>query len=220
MIQFPCADLENVKGVLIDIDNTLYEYDFPHQIALDACYVIAKKFCNLSKANFKLAYRKHRTAVTERLSPQGACRSRFLAFQALFEEERIPAAYEKALELDTLYWKTFIQNMVVLDSAKQFLIACQKRKIPVCAVSDMTVAIQVQKLTQLGLTEYIGYLVTSEETGTEKPDSIMYHTALNKLELTASDVIMLGDHIQKDIHAAESLGIRAYHVIINDKEET
>lgn len=217
MIIFPKIDIATIQGVLIDIDDTLYAYEPPHTISLSECYQLAKKYFNLSEIEFKTNYRKHRTNVTNRLIPQGACRSRFLAFQGLFEELKVSNAYEKALEMDFLYWDVFIQNMRVLDTAKQFLLACAKQEIPVCAVSDMTVTVQVQKLKKLGLTDLIDYLVTSEETGAEKPNPIMFTTALKKLGMIATEVIMIGDHLQKDIQAAECLGIKAYHVIKDKK---
>ena len=60
--------------------------------------------------------------------------------------------------------------------------------------------------------KYIGYLVTSDEAGKEKPYKDIFKLALKKLGLKASEVIMLGDNEVKDLQGAEKLGIDTYRV--------
>ena len=77
----------------------------------------------------------------------------------------------------------------------------------IAIVSDMTTHIQLRKLKKLKITKYIDYLVTSEEAGSEKPHSIMFLLALNKLRLKPEEVIMVGDSLISDIEGANSVGI-------------
>lgn len=211
---FPHMDLTGVKGVLIDIDNTLYSYEPAHQKAIKACYeAYADSFNNdLSIEEFYSKYREKRDEVTERLRPQGACRSRFFAFQALFEEMGISQSFNLALEYETLYWSSLIDSMKLSEDADRFLNACHEKGIPVCAISDMQAHFQVEKLQSLGVDHLINYLVTSEEVGVEKPAEIIFETSLKKLNLTADEVIMVGDNENKDIKGAAVVGIKAYKV--------
>lgn len=213
-IIFPDVELGGVKGVLIDIDNTLYEYKSVHNKTMRSCY---KAFAQEIKTEFSFgdfmqAYISKREHIVERLQNQGSCRSRLFAFQSILEEFGILGAYDKAFIYDEMYWDIFMQNMVLDTKAKTFLLSCHERKIPVCAVSDMQAHIQVRKLRELGASKYIDYMVTSEEVGKEKPASSMFTTALEKLNLNAKDVIMIGDSMEKDIHGAQALGIQAFHV--------
>jgi len=205
-------NLETVDGVLIDIDNTLYSYAPPHQAALNACYRVFSQHISMDFDSFSKRYSHFRTEVTQRLLPQGACRSRFLAFQAMFESMDMPHAYTLALTCDAIYWTTFIDAMTLNPDALHFLETCLKLGIPVVAVSDMQAPIQVQKLIKLNLTHLIQFLVTSEEVGEEKPSAKMFEVALKKIKTTPSKAIMVGDHPEKDIEAAQKLGIRAYQV--------
>ena len=84
----PSIDLSNIKGVLIDIDDTLYSYKTSHKLAIEACF---KEFNSLFPNlfifdEFNNLYRKARNEVTSRLQNTGSCRSRLLAFQMIFEE--------------------------------------------------------------------------------------------------------------------------------------
>lgn len=212
---FPKISLNKIKGVLIDIDNTLYSYDFAHQAALKITYgtlIKEKVLLDTSFAEFCEKYRKKRNEVTKRLKAQGACRSRLFAFQALFEEMQIPQAFNRALSYENLYWETLIKNAKLNSGAHQFLKKCHIQNVSICAISDMQAHFQIQKLQKLEIDRLIDYLVTSEEVGEEKPSSIIFETALRKLNLSASEVVMVGDSIEKDIKGAENMGIKAFQV--------
>ncbi len=219
VVGFPDVKKLKIKGVLIDIDDTLYSYKNTHEIALKECYKAFKAQVDstITLEVFGRLYREKRDEVTSSLYPQGSCRSRLLAFQRLFESINIMFAYKKALEFDTIYWDSFLNHMSLLNEAKNFLLQCQKNQVLVCAVTDMLATIQIRKLEMLKLDGLIHYLVTSEETGKEKPASEMFELALNKLSLTEQDVIMIGDNQSKDIEGAKRLGIQSYKISLNHK---
>ena len=216
-IIFPKIDLENVKGVLIDIDNTLYPYNPAHEKAIKDCHneFIKKIKEGVSFDNFYNHYRAKRIEVTKRLYPQGSCRSRLFAFQSFFEELGDKNAFINACKFETLYWKSFNKNMILSDNAYKFLLECRSKNIQVCAISDMQTYYQTQKLKALKIDHLINFLVTSEEAGVEKPGSQIFLIALKKLNLKFNDVIMVGDDKEKDIKGAEALKIKSYLVNVN-----
>jgi len=206
-----------IKGILIDLDGTLYDYETAHKKSLQSCSaVFLNTFPNtFSSEEFCMKYREKRDNVASRLSPQGACRSRFFAFQELFEEIKTPQAFNKALEYETLYWQSLVNNMKLNQEAEWFLKTCKERNIRICIVTDMQAHFQVQKLQKLKVDHLIDYLVTSEEAGKEKPHPEIFLLALAKLDLQINNVIMIGDNQIKDIEGAEKLGIKAYQVNLN-----
>ena len=226
MIQFPNVDLTDITGVMIDLDNTLYDYDAAHGQSIDTC---AKHFIgeynptnnptnNPTDINtFKTDYRAHRTRVTNYHKPTGVARSRLLAFLGVFEQYALPHAWDIAKQYNDMYWQVFYQTMAIDDKASAFLHRC--KNIPVCVVTDMEMGVQVRKLRALGCENHIDFMVSSEETGAEKPAPIMFEQALAKLqshnpEITFHTCIMIGDSQEKDIEGAEKIGIRAQKVII------
>lgn len=205
-------DLSGIKGVLIDLDNTLYPYEPAHQAALQACYSYYSELDPVLPETFKEQYRQARQQVTDRLLPQGACRSRLFAFQMMCEAAGVKHPYTKAYELNELYWGSFINNMSIYNPVTVFLAQCKHLMIPVCVVTDMTTDIQIRKLERLKITQYIAHLTTSEEVGAEKPDPRMFYAALQKLGIEPKDAIMIGDDRVKDLEGASACGIRAHYL--------
>lgn len=208
-IQFSAIELKNVRGVLIDLDNTLYLYEPCHEFALESCYSLWEQG---TWEEFKLTYRAARNDVTRRLSPQGACRSRLLAFQNMFESLKIKKAHQLALRYERQYWTAFLQKMEIFNPAYRFLEKCNSLEIPICIVSDMLTSVQIQKVEQLGIMDLVQFLVTSEEAGAEKPHKEIFEMGLKKLKKKAEEVIMVGDSLEKDVHGAQRLGIKSYLV--------
>lgn len=217
-MSFNAISLKNIKGVLIDLDNTLYAYEPAHQKAITACFEKYVEHVS-SFETFTTRYRFHRTEVTKKLSPQGACRSRLLAFQALCEELNLTPSYYHALILANCYWDTFIEHMTIFPEAKAFLKKCKENQIPVCVVTDMLAETQIKKIMKLELEPYITYLVSSEEAGTEKPHASIFNLALKKLNCQAKHAIMIGDHPIKDINGAKELGIQTQLIEIPPSEK-
>lgn len=212
-IRFGDVPLAGVRGVLIDVDDTVYAYEPAHRAGLAASHAALRVIgLELPFDDFQRLYRRMRDAVTERLAPQGACRSRLFAFQSMLEQRGVPSAYVPALRLEAAYWDAFIEAMTLDAGAEELLDRCAAAGILVCAVSDMQAHLQVRKLVKLGIASRVRFLVTSEEVGEEKPSARMFQAALAKLGLTAPEVIMLGDSAEKDVAGAQALRIRAYRV--------
>lgn len=214
-ITFGDVSLADVRGVLIDLDDTIYRYEPCHFEALRAAFEMDD--LGLSENVYLSKYRACRTAVTERLIDQGSCRSRLFAFQLMCEELRIKKPYERAFVLDMVYWEKFLSVMKPDPSAVNFLQRCKERNIPVCVVTDMTAHVQIRKIDRLGIAGFVDQLVTSEEVGIEKPDARMFDLALHKLGVGPTDSIMLGDSFQKDVVGALTLGIRGYLIDLNGR---
>ena len=58
-------------------------------------------------------------------------------------------------------------------------------------------------MVYFGLDEYFDYVVTSEESGADKPNPLCFEIALNKIGLPSSSKIwMIGDDHESDIKGA------------------
>lgn len=208
---YSSIQLSGLRGVLMDLDDTLYDYEKNHEYALKKVH--NDLFLGMEYLEFSQLYRAARSAVTRRLSPQGACRSRLFAFQNIFETLVTPQPFVKAYVADELYWDNFIENMVLAPAAEAFLMRCEQMELPICIVSDMTAHVQIRKIERLGLAARIAHLVTSEEVGAEKPDPRMFQAGMHKLGIHRSeDVIMIGDSLEKDVIGAQSLDIMAFQI--------
>ena len=164
----------------MDIDDTIYDYQSAHRLAIASVYTkIHDVIENVDEDTFQRSYRAERTRITEKHAGTGASRSRFLALQAVFEAMAVPNAYFHAKVAEDHYWHVLVANMTpnapLIDTLKQFSALGR----PICAVTDMQVRIQVEKIIILGLQTEITHMVSSEEVGVEKPDGIMFKTAIS-----------------------------------------
>lgn len=66
-----------------------------------------------------------------------------------------------------------------------------------------------QALQKAGLNAYIDQVFCYENLGCGKNDTHYFHAILRHLDVTASDVTMIGDSLENDIYPALSAGLKA-----------
>lgn len=184
------------KGILLDLDDTLYNYSYAHTNALKAAIT----------AEDQAAFAEARKQTGINLKKTASSHNRLLYFQKMLElQGKSPF---KAFAIYEKYWGTFLENMRFYPGAIDFL---EKVKhLPIALITDLTAHIQYRKIKKLGLEKYINALVTSEEIGIEKPAPQMFKAGLHKLNLNPQEVCMIGDNYEKDILGAGQLGIESY----------
>lgn len=209
---FNSINLNSVKGILLDLDNTLYKHDTCHEKALMKCWHYFRETINSKTSIEKLneTYQNARKIIQTRLFPGGSCRSRLLYFQTFFELFNLANSYILALQFESLYNNIFLNEMTCNEEAKQFLIDCNNKQIKICIITNLTTQFQIKKINTLLISDYITYLVSSEEAGVEKPDPFIFKLALKKLNIDKKHVIMIGDSKTCDISPASNLGIKPY----------
>lgn len=195
------------KAVLFDLDDTLYDYHFAHSRALNAVYPVLAKEIKISRKKFLELYDMSKNEIKNELAGTASSHNRVLYFQRIIEKTHNTIEPKIILKLSNSYWNTFLKNMKIGKGVINTMKELQKKKIKIAIVTDLTAQIQLRKIEKLGLTKYIDYLVTSEESGGEKPNSIMFLLALNKLGILASEAIMVGDNLVADIEGSNSVGI-------------
>lgn len=195
------------KGILLDLDDTLYNYDHAHAKGMDAVFHYATGIVNKNKDEVEAMFLKAKRSVKEALNKTAASHNRMLYFQRMFEYLQVNAQLY-ALEAYELYWNTFLKSMCFYNGAEEFLDSTSD--IPICLVTDLTAHIQHRKIMTLGIQSYINFMVSSEEAGIEKPNPRIFKKALDKLGLQPNEVIMIGDNFKKDIAGASHLGIKSF----------
>jgi len=65
-----------------------------------------------------------------------------------------------------------------------------------------------QRLNMCGLQDMFDHVVTLDDTGKLKPDMMPFTTLLEKLNLPASEVMMVGDNLERDVKGAHAAGMK------------
>jgi|TARA_B110000908_G_C10031536_1_gene347656 FMN phosphatase YigB (HAD superfamily) len=196
------------KGVLLDLDNTLYDYSKSHKAGLKSILDYCENNFDISKSEALSAFNYGRHKVHIELIETASSHNRLLYIQKMLESINV-SPFKHALNLYNLYWDHFINEMVLFDGVINFL---EKYNQKICIVSDLTAHIQYRKIKKLNIGKYINCIVTSEEAGKEKPHAYPFMLALQKLKLTNKEVFMVGDSFAKDIVGALNMEIKSYWI--------
>lgn len=95
--------------------------------------------------------------------------------------------------------------------------------IPLALVADSRPNTPPNVLRQHGLLDRFETLAISEVVGVSKPDAQMFTTALHALGIAAEDydrVVMVGNHLERDIAGANRLGLTSVFFHWNERRRT
>jgi putative hydrolase of the HAD superfamily len=189
-------------AVLFDTDNTLYPYDPAHKAAMDAVRAKATRLFGIEKEKFDEAFGIARNAIKERLRETASSHSRLLYFQRMLEIMGLGSQVLLALDMEQTYWRTFLANAKLFEGVKELLDDLRIAGIPTAIVTDLTAQIQFRKVVYFGLDHYFDYIVTSEESGCDKPHPAPFEIAIQKMQPKGECIWMIGDNPKTDIGGA------------------
>ena len=99
-----------------------------------------------------------------------------------------------------------------IPGAKETLLALHRRGYTIVMVADGLVESFHNTMKENGLYQVFRAEVISETLKVEKPNPLMFQTAMERLGLTEQDkarVIMVGNNIKRDVVGANRFGIRS-----------
>lgn len=195
------------KGVFLDLDNCLYSYDSCHVPAHEAVLALLVKKIGRPAKDISTPLATSRQDVKRATGDTASSHSRLLYFQKTVETLLKKTDLSLTQKLHDLYWSTYFSHMTLYPGVREFLSFLKSRHIRVAFVTDQAADLQMKKLLHLGLETSFDFLVTSEEAGHDKPHPSIFQLALQKLNLTPQDVLMIGDEPEKDVTGAKRLGI-------------
>jgi HAD superfamily hydrolase (TIGR01549 family) len=98
----------------------------------------------------------------------------------------------------------------LIEGADELMHELKRRGYPLALVADGPTATFTNNLSPYGLYSLFDAYGISEELGVLKPDSKMFHHALDQLDIPQEDygkVVMVGNNLGRDIKGANDLGI-------------
>jgi putative hydrolase of the HAD superfamily len=200
-----------VRGVLFDMDDTLFDHNKATVQATAALHDIEPLFQawapeDLRRRHSEMLELIHQDVVNGRLQVDEARRERFrrLLLQASAAEPDL----ERAPALARRYRQEYEQGWCAVEGAGDLLAALKASGLRVGIVTNNIRAEQLLKLERCGLGGFIDVLVTSEDAGIAKPEPAIFDQALAALDLEAASTVMVGDVWDTDIAGALRAGVR------------
>jgi putative hydrolase of the HAD superfamily len=201
-----------VKGLLADLDDTLYDYLPAHRAGLARVLPWIARALGASEAEAERAWDAARAKVKDRLQSTGSSHSRLL-----YLAEIAPLAEVRAWE--RAYWSAYLDAAKLRPGAIELCQGFRARGGKVALVTDQVLEIQLWKCERLGLFPHVDAIAASEEVPRDKPAPEIFRLAMARLGLVASECVMIGDHPSKDGVGARDLGIAYHHVVSSEHPE-
>ena len=196
------------EAVFVDLDDTLYSYPECNEAGKQAAWEAARELgYESSREEFEELYQAGRREVKRELAGTASAHERFLYFKRAIQMHTGTHSARDALALGEAYWETYVDEMELFDGAEETLAELHESDVDVAIVSNLTTRIQLKKIDRLGIEEHVDLVVTSEETGREKPSSVMFTLPMAQLDVRASEVVMVGDSLESDIAGGNALGM-------------
>ncbi len=185
--------LDNVDGVIFDLDDTLYS---EKEYVKSGYSAIARNFTNIKNMDEKLwnAFLEKRNAI-----------------DYVLEQEGILTEEDKQKALDT--YRNHMPNIHFYDGITNMLLRLKQNK-KLGLITDGRPIGQRNKIKALNLEKYIdNIIVTDELGGTEfrKPNSKAFELMQEILKTPFERMAYIGDNINKDFIAPEKLGIKTIY---------
>lgn len=197
------------KAIFFDLDDTLTKSNtiYNQSLRYASAYLASKysldvdEFYHLAQEKYKVIAATFPTVHTRH--------SRILLFRMALEEA--VGRYDLSLlpEVEDMYWDYFLEHMRLYDGVEETLGKLRNSGIRLAIVSDGSLSLRIRKVKKVGLLPYFDAVVASEEVIFEKPFSAIFTLAMEKLDVDAPEVLMLGNDYKNDIRGAQLLGIRA-----------
>jgi 2-haloacid dehalogenase len=197
--------MKTYRGVLLDADNTLFDYDRAEAEALEETF--ADAIPDVPRTQAAMAYREI-NARYWKLFEQGLITAAGLQsgrwadlFQRLGRNGDPSAA--AATYVARLSTKTHF-----LPGASE-LVRELAGRVRLCLVTNGLSRVQRGRLAHSGIAGHFSAVLISEELGFAKPDPRFFLAAGSALDLPASQLLCVGDSPAADIAGARSAGIDA-----------
>ena len=117
-------------------------------------------------------------------------------------QEKTPEYYE------AIYWDYIIPGIRLFPDVESTLKQLKKSryKLALLTDSDGKKEIKINRINALGISQYFDYVITTDDTGVNKPDIKNWEYILKISGFSADQCIMIGDHPDTDLLTPKKLG--------------
>ncbi len=201
-----------IKAILFDADETLYRIQ--SESAYQVLYAFLAQELSIASERIRAAHRAQIEKVKASRDPE----KRHYAFVLTWALEHLNLVHSEELIQQALdrFWGEIIENLSWEPDIKETMCAL-KKKYRIAIASDEFPENLEKKLNKVfgKWQDYFEFMITPRETGEMKPSTLYYRLALKKWGFTPSEVLIVGDSVDRDIKPAHSWGCHA--LLVSEK---
>ena len=202
-----------IRGIIFDVNGTLI--DILTDEYQDELYRITAQFLGYNgvridpvtlRERYFALNREQRRSSAE-VFPEFDVVKIFHDIIAEFSETDEVVAGRLALAAAQLYRAASLKQLQLYPGVAEILTEFQNRYL-LAAVSDGQSAWALPELEMAGLKNFFQTVIVSGDFGFRKPDRRMFELALQEINLTVQETILVGNDMFRDIYGAKEAGLR------------
>lgn len=192
-----------IKAILIDIDNTLLDFN-------GSAYLAIKNGFNERQLDFNENVMSVFHSVNDflwgKIEKGGFTKDELfdVRWNMIFEKLGIAA---DGHEFETYFRRYLFDSALPIEGALD-LLEYLSSKYKIYSASNGASAQQINRLTNAGMIGYMQAVFTSQSLGVQKPNNVFFEKCLNLMNCTNEEVVMIGDSLSADICGAKKVGIK------------
>ena len=202
--------MNSIKHILFDLDHTLWDFETNSNIAFKTIFkqhnlrFDFQKFLNYYKGINEKYWKLYREEkITKDELRYGRLKDAFVKINYDVEDDLIDK-----LAID--YIEVLPKNNQLFDGTHEIL-EYLKPNYKLHIITNGFNEVQYKKINNSGLNSYFDKIITSEEAGVKKPNPLIFKYALDTINATAKETIVIGDNWEADVMGAINNGIDAIY---------
>lgn len=193
-----------IKTVLIDIDNTLLDFDAGTKLAIKTLF---PKYCIPYSDGVLKTFASENAKLWDKIEKGELTKDelRRIRWNTIFRVLGVECDGEK-FEKD---YEDIVANTAVPIDGSEELLKYLKQNFSVYAVTNGFVKLQKKRLALCSFDKYFDGLFISEEIGANKPSKEFFDAVFKALSFPEKEsVILIGDSLSADISGGNAYGIK------------
>lgn len=192
-----------IRAAIFDMDNTLFDFMYAQQVG---CSAVLSMLGHHQDPSVLFRYF---------LRPDHGFESTQNIWDYLVDiGQPDPEIYNNCA---VLYEEHKLNAIAPYDDALSTLEALRNLGIALALVTDADTDHARGRLRQAGLEEFFPVIVTPDQTGSRKPSPRQFLSALDQLQVTAAETLMVGDSLRRDICPCNELGLVTAYAAYGDQ---
>lgn len=201
--------MKNAKHLFFDLDHTLWDFEKNSAETLRELYEEMNLNAHIADVNaFISIYQTINARYWDLYNHGKATKAevRTGRFTDTLNHFKVPAAERLANEFGAAYIERSPTKNNVFDGTHDTL-TYLKERYQLHIITNGFTEVQYLKLKNCDLTHFFDLILCTEEVGVNKPNPLVFQTALERTQASPSESVMIGDNPETDIKGAQNCGL-------------
>lgn len=192
----------NVKAVLIDIDNTIIDFNASAALAMNNAFIAFG--LDIPDTLFE-TFKRINDGLWNKIEQGEMTRAQLhkVRWNAIFNELGVDFDGEV---FEKRFLSELFNSAVPIDGAEE-LLKYLANKYPVYAASNAFYEQQINRLNLTGFNKYIKQAFVSEKLGFSKPDKKFFDACFKDISCSPAETVMIGDSLSADVEGGKKYGL-------------